>query len=89
MTERIRLPDAWAAIEHFFQQDWSDGLHVVPPTEPLVRRMIKAVDRPPGEVVGLVPPRFGEATIESLAIHAVMAGCLPAYLPMVLAARGK
>jgi hypothetical protein len=86
MAERIRLPDAWAAIEHFFQQDWSDGLPVVPPTEPLVRRMIEAVDRPPGEVVGLVPPRFGEATIESLAVHAVMAGCLPAHFPVVLAA---
>jgi hypothetical protein len=86
MVERLRLPDAWAAIEHFFQQEWTDGLPVVPPTEPLVQQMLAAVDRIPAEVVGLVPPRFGAATIESLAIHAVLAGCLPAYFPVVLAA---
>jgi hypothetical protein len=86
MVERIRLPDAWAAIEHFFQQEWSDGLPVVPPTESLVRQMLAAVDRDPGEVVGLVAPRFGTATLESLAVHAVMAGCLPAYFPVVVAA---
>jgi hypothetical protein len=86
MVERIRLPDAWAAIEHFFQQEWSDGLPVVPPTEPLVQQMLAVVDRDPGEVVGLVAPRFGPATLESLAIHAVMAGCLPAYFPVVVAA---
>lgn len=86
MVERLRLPDAWAAIEHFFQQPWSDGLPVVPPTEALVRQMLDTVDRSPEEVVGLVAPRFGEATTESLAIHAVMAGCLPAYFPVVVAA---
>jgi hypothetical protein len=86
MIERIRLPDAWAAIEHFFRQEWSDGLPVVPPTEALVARMLEATRRDPREVVGLVPPRFGEATVESVAVHAVMAGCAPAYLPVVLAA---
>jgi hypothetical protein len=86
MAERIRVPDAWAAIEHFFRREWSDGLPVVPPTEPLVRQMIEAVGRDAGEVVGLVPPRFGEASIESLAIHAVLAGCRPAYFPVVVAA---
>ncbi len=85
MVERIRLPDAWAAIEHFFQQEWSDGLPVVPPTETLVQQMLEAVDREPTEVVGHVPPRFGEATVESLATHAVMAGCQPAYFPVILA----
>ena len=86
MVERIRLPDAWAAIEHFFQQEWSDGLPVTPPTETLVRQMLDATPRDPAEVVGYVPPRFGEATVESLAAHAVLAGCLPAYFPVVLAA---
>ena len=86
MAERIRLPDAWAAIEHFFQQDWSDGLPVVPPTEPLVQDMLAAVNRDAREVVGLVPPRCGEASIESLAVHAVLAGCRPAYFPVIVAA---
>jgi hypothetical protein len=86
MAERLRLSDAWAAIEHFFQQEWSDGLPVVPPTEALVQQMLQAVERDPNEVVGQIPPRFGVATVESLAIHAVLAGCLPAYFPVVLAA---
>ena len=81
MAERIRLPDAWAAIEHFFRQEWSDGLPVVPPTEALVRPMIEAVKRDPGEVVGLVPPRFAAATVESLAIHAVSSGLFASLLP--------
>ncbi len=86
MVERIRLPDAWAAIEHFFEQEWSDGLPVVPPTESLVRQMLYAVPRSPDELVGHVPPRFGPATVESLAVHAVIAGCVPSYFPVVLAA---
>src|SRR4029450_5162753 len=81
MVERLRLPDAWTAIEHFFQQDWSDGLPVVPPTAALVQQMLAAVARDPADVVGLVPPRFGQASIESLATHAVLAGCQPAYFP--------
>ena len=86
MVERIRLPDTWAAIEHFFEQEWSDGLPVVPPTESLVSQMLDAVHRDPGDVIGHVPPRFGEATVESVAVHAVMAGCQPAYFPVVLTA---
>jgi hypothetical protein len=80
------LPDTWAAIEHFFEQEWSDGLPVVPPTESLVSQMLDAGHRHPSEVIGHVPPRFGEATVESVAVHAVMAGCQPAYFPVVLSA---
>jgi len=86
MVERIRLPDTWAAIEHFFEQEWSDGLPVVPPTESLVSQMLDSGHRDPSEVIGHVPPRFGEATVESVAVHAVMAGCQPAYFPVVLTA---
>ncbi|HEY7708841.1 MAG TPA: hypothetical protein VIG57_02290 [Candidatus Entotheonella sp.] len=86
MVERIRLPDTWAAIEHFFAQEWSDGLPVVPPTESLVSQMLDSGHRDPSEVIGHVPPRFGEATVESVAVHAVMAGCQAAYFPVVLAA---
>jgi hypothetical protein len=79
MVERMRLPDAWAAIAHFFQQPWSDGLPVVPPTEVLGRQMLDTVARRPEEVVGLVAPRFGAATVQHLAVHAELAGCLPPY----------
>ena len=86
MVERVRFPDAWAAIEHFFRQEWSDGLPVVPPTEALVAEMLTGTKRNPEDLIGHVPPRFGEATVESVGVHAVMAGCQPAYLPVVIAA---
>ena len=54
MVERLHLPDAWVAIEHFCRQPRSDGLLVVPPTEALVYRLLDTVARRPEEVVGLV-----------------------------------
>jgi hypothetical protein len=54
MVERLHLPDAWVAIEHFYRQPWSDGLPVEAPTEALVYRMLDTVERRPEEVVGLV-----------------------------------
>jgi hypothetical protein len=47
MVERLHLPDAWVAIEHFCRQPWSDGLLVVPPTEALGHRMLDTVARRP------------------------------------------
>ena len=54
MVERLHLPDIWAAIAHFCQQPWSDGLPVVPPTEALVRQRPATIERRPKEVVGSV-----------------------------------
>jgi hypothetical protein len=54
-------------IEQYFDQGWTDGLPIVPPTEALVERMIAASGRDPLEVVGVVPPRQGVATIEAIA----------------------
>ena len=68
-------------IESFYDKGWTDGLPVIPPTEDAVAEMMAAVDRDPAEVIGIVPPRQGVATIESLAANAVMAGCKPAVLP--------
>jgi hypothetical protein len=65
---------------------WSDGLPLVPPTEERVLRMLDGTARDPQEVLGLVPPALAAATIEKIAINAVMAGCKPEYLPVVLAA---
>src|SRR4029434_9045586 len=72
--------------ELFFEHGWTDGLPVVPPTEQAVRAMLATVAREPGERIGPVPPRMRMATIEKIAVNAVMAGCLPAYFPVVLAA---
>lgn len=65
---------------------WSDGLPLVPPTEERVLRMLDGTARDPQEVVGLVPPDLAPATVEKIAVNAVMAGCKPEYLPVVLAA---
>lgn len=72
--------------EAMFERGWSDGLPLVPPTEERVLRMLDGTTRDPQEVVGLVPPALAPATVEKIAINAVMAGCKPEYLPVVLAA---
>ena len=64
----------------------SDGLPAVPPTRERVERMLKHTKRKPEEVVGAVAPAFGVATVERIAINAVMAGCYPEYLPVLIAA---
>ncbi|MCL0102223.1 hypothetical protein M1O29_03980 [Dehalococcoidia bacterium] len=73
-------------IEEFYEKGLTDGLPVIPPTRESVDRMMETVDRDPLEVLGNVPPRLGIATIEAVASNAVMAGCLPAYFPVVVAA---
>ena len=65
------------------------GLPIVPPTEDIVRELLRWTDRDPREIVAVLPPRQGEATIERIAINAVMAGCRPEYLPVIIAALGS
>jgi len=72
--------------EALFARGLTDGLPVVPPTEERVLRMLGGTTRDPQEVVAVVPPNLKPATVEKVAINAVMAGCKPAYLPVVLAA---
>ena len=73
------------AIEYYFAQGLTDGLPVVPPTEARVRAMLDATPKPADDVVARVPPNFGAATVEKVAVNAVMAGCRPDYLPVVIA----
>lgn len=65
---------------------WGDGLPVIPPTPERVQSMLDTVAEAPATVVGLVEPQRGEATIEKIAINAVLAGCKPEYFPAVVAA---
>jgi hypothetical protein len=79
--------DSFAELnELYYERGWTDGLPIMPPTEAAVAAMLRGTDRAPDEVVGVLPPRQGEATVERIAINAVMAGCLPEYLPVVIAA---
>ena len=85
-SRKVDVGAAEDDIEACFERGWSDGLPVVPPTEIRVLRMLKGTTRDPNEVLGEVPPALSPCTVEKAAINAVMAGCKPAYFPVVLAA---
>jgi len=69
----------------WFDKGVTDGLPVVPPTRERVERMLSGTTRDRSELVGEVAPNYGRATVEKIAVNAVMAGCRPDYLPVVLA----
>jgi hypothetical protein len=69
-----------------FDQGFSDGLPLVPPTPERVLRMLSGTIRDPQDIVAVVPPNMAPASVEKIAINAVMAGCKPEYLPVVIAA---
>src|SRR5689334_4182132 len=85
-SRRIGIGGGEDEQEAMYERGWSDGLPLVPPTEERVLRMLDATSRDPQEVLGLVPPDLAPATVEKIAVNAVMAGCKPEYLPVVLAA---
>lgn len=73
-------------VEVAFERGWTDGLPVVTPTPERVWRMLQGTSRKPDEIVGIIPPDLTACTVEKAAINAVMAGCKPEYMPVVLAA---
>jgi len=77
--------DAFEANELFQRNGWTDGLPIVPPTEAAVLRFLDAVRLAPEAAVGTEPVRRRRITAEKVAIAAVMAGCLPEYMPVVVA----
>src|SRR5881296_3557158 len=74
------------AIEELYARGVTDGLPVVPPTRARVDRVLAASGRAPDALIAMVPPNYGRATVEKIAVNAVMAGCRPEYLPVVIAA---
>lgn len=82
------LDDLDAINKLYRERRWSDGLPIVPPTPERVARMLACTKRKRDEVVAVLAPGFGEATVERIAINAVMAGCDPEYLPVLIAATG-
>ena len=85
-SRRVDLGVGEDEAEAMFARGWSDGLPVVAPTVERVARMLAGTTRDPGEVVTIVPPDLVECTVEKVAVNAVLAGCRPEYLPVVLAA---
>ena len=82
----IEWDDPIEAMEQLYKLGWTDGLPVVPPTHHRVAEFIERGGRPADEVVGELPERRREINVEKVAANAVMAGCLPEYMPVVLAA---
>lgn len=85
-SSRVSAADYDEAFEYLYTAGMTDGLPVVPPTLDRVHRMVEASGRDSDESVGDMAPAMAEATIEKIAINAVMAGCLPEYMPVIIAA---
>src|SRR5512134_3943203 len=81
---RLKTDEEVDEFEFFLEKAWSDGLPVVTPTEERLAAMLRSTRRDPDEAVGSVPPAMEPATVRTVAVHAVMAGCKPEYLPVVL-----
>jgi len=71
--------------EFFYARLWTDGLPVIPPTIPRVERFLEFADRSPAEVIGTLSPENRAATVWSIAVNGVMAGCRPEYMPLLIA----
>ena len=85
-AQDIELADNIDEYQYFLEKEWSDGFPVVAPTEERLRWMLAGTARNADEVVGVIPPAGETATVRDVALHALMAGCKPAYLPVVLGA---
>jgi len=86
-TPRVAFKGSLQEVNRFYySKGWTDGLPVIPPTEAAVAEMMTGTDLPPDHVVATLIPRKGKATVEKIAINAVMAGALPTYMPVLIAA---
>jgi len=85
-ARKIEYDDNADPEELCYQRGWTDGLPVTPPTDVRVMRMLAGTTRRPDEIIGKIPPYLAECTVEKVAINAVLAGCLPEYMPVLLAA---
>ena len=85
-SQDIKVASLEEAHEAMYRLGWTDGLPAVPPTDRLVDDVLAYLKREPEEQIGLVPPKNRIATIQKVAVNCVMAGCLPEYAPVVLAA---
>src|SRR5262249_57676756 len=85
MVKELSLPEEDVFAE-FVKREWCDGLPIVPPTPERVHAMMATSPEDPARVLGVMPPIWREASIEKLAVNAVMAGCEPADFPVVVAA---
>ncbi len=86
LAARHSLSTSDDPIQFCYDRGWTDGLPVVPPTEDRVAAMLAGTSLAPSTLVAKIPPSWADATVEKIAVNSVMAGCLPEYLPVVIAA---
>ena len=86
MADLLRADSEEAALEDLHALGLTDGLPVVIPTPDRVSRMVLASGQEADMVLGTMGPGHGVATVEKVAVAGVMAGCLPDYMPIVIAA---
>jgi hypothetical protein len=86
IARTVEFSAAEDEFEAMYARGWTDGLPVIPPTRERVLRMLTGTTRHPQDVIAIAPPDLVELTVEKVAINAVMAGCLPEYMPWVIAA---
>jgi hypothetical protein len=85
--ERLNGPDDLEGVNRlFYSRGWTDGLPVIPPTPERYEKMLGDRGLDPDELLARIEPRQGQATVAKVAINAVMAGCLPSHLPVLVAA---
>ncbi len=86
-ARRVEVSGSFDAVQDYcWEQGWTDGLPVAPPTEDSVRWMLAGYGEDPSVSLGVIQPRNAQVTLEKVAINAVMAGCKPEYFPVVVAA---
>jgi hypothetical protein len=86
-SEQVEAPaDPEALYELSLREGWGDGAPILAPTDERVLALLAATPYPADHVVGVLPPQYGVATVELVAVNAAMAGCAPAAFPLVLAA---
>lgn len=86
-TEAVMSEDILETVnESYYARGWTDGLPVVPPTDLRVASMLGGTKRKPSQVIAALEPMKGEATVEKIAVNAVMAGCRPEFMPVLIAA---
>jgi hypothetical protein len=85
-SKSVEVPGALEAIETYFENGWSDGLPVVPPTSEAVSATLEAANLSPDAILGIEPVKGAVIAAEKAAINAVMAGCKPEYMPVIASA---
>jgi hypothetical protein len=87
IADQVRVEGTEETVyEYFLSQGWTDGLPVIPPTVERLEAFLAQAKLAPGEVIGVIPPQWAELSVEKLAVNAVMAGCKPEYMPVLVAA---